>query len=165
MKITALEEYGLRCLLRVVESDDGHPISAGTIAEREGLSAPYAQKLLRHLSDADLVASKRGPNGGYYLDRPAKAITLGEVLRELGGLLELEEFCQTHTGNLDTCTHSCSCSIRPVWAHVSEFLMETLDRVPLTVLTGDEQEVQSYLSRLEVEDGPAGPPLTEHVSR
>jgi len=151
MKITALEEYGLRCLLRVAESGESAPVSASTIAEQEGLSLPYAQKLLRHLSEADLVASRRGPNGGYYLDRSPESISLGEVLRELGGLLELEEFCDTHTGNLDTCAHACSCSIRPVWAHVSAFLMETLDRVPLDVLTGEEEEVEEYLSRLEVE--------------
>ena len=150
MKITALEEYGLRCLLRVAEHDEDEPLSARHIAEQEGLSLPYTQKLLRHLSDAEMVAAKRGPNGGYYLARPAERISVGEVLRELGGLLEMEEFCETHTGKKDVCAHACSCSIRPVWSHISEFLVQTLEAIPLSVLADDEGEVRKYLSELGI---------------
>ena len=50
MKISATEEYGLRCLLRVARQPAASPISAQQIAQLEGISTPYAQKLLRVLT-------------------------------------------------------------------------------------------------------------------
>lgn len=155
MKITALEEYGLRCLLCVAEHGEDEPVSAQSIAELEGLSLPYTQKLLRHLSSADLVRAKRGPNGGYYLARSAEEISLGEVLQELGGLLEMDEFCENHTGKQDVCANACSCTIRPVWSHISEFLVQTLEAIPLSVLVGEVDEVRNYLSEMGVASGDA----------
>jgi len=148
MKITALEEYGLRCVLRVAEHGADEPVSASTIADMEGLSLPYTQKLLRQLSDSDLIEARRGPNGGYYLAEPLESITLGDVMRQLGGMLELEEFCATHTGQKEVCQNACQCTIRPVWTHISEFLSEMMDNIPLELLIEDEQAVERHLADL-----------------
>jgi Rrf2 family protein len=148
MKITAVEEYGLRCLLRAVKHSESDPISAQEIAEAEGLSVPYTQKLLRMLSKAGLVESKRGASGGYYFDRSPEATTLGDVIRGLDGFIEIEKFCSEHTGNLDECKNKCSCTIRPVWAHVSKFMMKMLDQIPLSLLQSDEATVGEYLDGL-----------------
>ena len=148
MKITALEEYGLRCLLRVAERHDAEPISAKEIAEMEALSLPYTQKLMRKLSDSGMVDAQRGPNGGYYLAEPLEAISLGDVMRELGGMLEIEDFCETHTGKKEVCAHACECTIKPVWSHVSEFLVATMDNIPLKVLIDDQDNVRRFLDEM-----------------
>ncbi len=146
MKITAHEEYGLRCVLRVAQHGSEEPISAAAIAEMEGLSSSYAQKLLRQLSDGEIVEAKRGPNGGYTLAARPETITLGDVMRQLGAMLEIESFCETHTGKQEVCANVCECTIRPVWAHISEFLAETMDGIPLSLLIDDEQSVHEYLT-------------------
>ena len=46
MKITAQEEYGLRCLLRLARSGEGHSLTIPEVAAAEGLSVPYVAKLL-----------------------------------------------------------------------------------------------------------------------
>ena len=149
MKITALEEYGLRCLLRVAERGPDDPISAREIADQEGLSLPYAQKIMRTLSDGGMVGAQRGAHGGYYLEASSDEISLGDVFRHLGGVLQLEDFCDNHTGQRETCAHADCCTIRPVWSHISKFLVRTLDSVPLSVLTDDEeQSVEEYLDEL-----------------
>ena len=159
MKITALEEYGLRCVLRVAQHGADEPISASAIAEMEGLSQPYTQKLLRQLSDSDVIGARRGPNGGYYLAAPLETISLGDVMRELGGMLELEEFCETHTGQKDVCSNACQCTIRPVWSHISTFLSQVLDNIPLEVLIEDEEAVERYLADMQAPGTePAGIP-------
>lgn len=148
MKITATEEYGLRCLLRVATSTEDAPISAQTIAEMEGLSVPHTQKMLRILSKGGLVDSKRGAYGGYYAARPVDEVSVGDVMRVLGGFLEVEELCGRHTGELEVCRHACNCTIRPVWSHISDFVMSTMDRLPLSVLTENEQAVREHLAGL-----------------
>lgn len=146
MKITSIEEYGLRCLLRVAQCSEDEPVPAQTIADLEGMSVPYTQKILRILSQGGLVESKRGAYGGYYIARPVNEISLGDAMRALGGFIEVEELCERHTGELKVCSNACNCAIRPVWSHIADFVMETMDAIPLSVLTEDESDVSRHLA-------------------
>ena len=84
MKITAQEEYGLRCLLRLARAEDGQSLTIPEIAAAEGLSVPYVAKLLSVLRQAGLIESVRGRAGGYRLARPPAEIGLGSVLLVAG---------------------------------------------------------------------------------
>jgi Rrf2 family iron-sulfur cluster assembly transcriptional regulator len=148
MKITALEEYGLRCLVHVARQRDAEPISAQQIAEREGLSLPYTQKILRILAQGELILARRGVHGGYILARPVERISVGDALRVLGGMIDIEEICERYTGELESCSHACSCSIRPLWNHIAEFVARTLDNISIQVLLQDHASVAGYLERL-----------------
>jgi len=59
MRITAVEEYGLRCLLALARQGQGKQLSIPEIAEMEGLSVPYVSKLLAILRRAGLVTAER----------------------------------------------------------------------------------------------------------
>lgn len=149
MKITALEEYGLRCLLSIARrASEEAPVAAQVIADEQGISLPYAQKILRELNGAGLVDSRRGANGGYVLARAVEAITVGDVLRSLGSLFETEHHCDRHGGEHACCVHSDACSIRPVWDLLADFVSATLDRLPLSVLLGSEADVARHLTRV-----------------
>src|SRR2546421_10606736 len=99
MKITAQEEYGLRCLLRLARAGDG-PLSIPDIAAVEGLSEPYVAKLLAVLRKAALIDSARGRTGGYRLAKAPAGIGLGSLLLVLGEPLfqEPEDF-ERHAGS------------------------------------------------------------------
>jgi len=84
MKISAQEEYGLRCLLQLAYLNAGESLTLSQIAEREGISVAHAGKLLWILNKARLVHSTRGTKGGYQLARPAADIHLSEVIKVLG---------------------------------------------------------------------------------
>lgn len=147
MKITALEEYGLRCLMRVAEQADGEAISAQAIADLEGLSLSYAQKIMRVLSMSGLVDSRRGSQGGFYLAAKPESVTVGDAIRALGGIFEVEEICDRHTGELEECANRCHCTIRPVWAYISRFVVETLDAISLADLMDDELHIARHLAK------------------
>ncbi len=148
MKITALEEYGLRCLLQVARQPDGETISAQAIADREGLSLAYTQKILRILSTGGLIESRRGALGGFALARSIDELTLGDAMRVLGGVWITDEICDRHTGDLSVCCNSVNCSIRPVWQHISEFVVHTFDSIPLAILTQDERAVARHIANV-----------------
>ncbi len=141
MKITAQEEYGLRCLLQLARQEQ-ETAGEGTllvrdIAEREGLSVAYVEKLLWLLSHSAIVESVRGPKGGYKLTRSASAVSLGEVMRVLGGIQSEEELCGQFTGQHETCVHHGDCGLKPVWTSITEFVNSVFDKIPLsTLLTG-----------------------------
>jgi len=129
--MSSLEEYGLRCLVRVARLDGPEPVSLTTIAEQEGISTEYAAKILRVLREAGLVSSTRGAAGGYQLARPAQEIGVLEVLAALDGPLLPEDWCGRHTGKLDACVHGSNCAIDALWRHVGHTV--TLALSPITL--------------------------------
>src|SRR5215210_4076639 len=83
MKVSAQEEYGLRCLLQLAYLKEGESLTLAQMAEREGISVANAGKLLWILSKAGLVQSLRGNRGGYMLARPAAEVRLSDVIKVL----------------------------------------------------------------------------------
>ncbi len=138
MKITAQEEYGLRCILQLAREEfsgpQGSTLLVRDIAEREGLSVAYVEKILWTLSRSGIVESVRGPKGGYRLTRSCNEISLGEVMRVLGGIPSEEEICSQFTGNHEICVHHDDCGLKPVWASITDFVHSVFDKVPISAL-------------------------------
>jgi len=89
VKVSAQEEYGLRCLLQLAKrqkAGNGHPLKLSEMAREEGLTVPHVAKLIRRLRKAGLVRSVLGRTGGYTLSRSADAVSVAEALHALGGL-------------------------------------------------------------------------------
>ena len=142
MKITAQEEYGLRCILQLARDEKSGTLMVRDIAEREGLSVAYVEKLLWTLGRSGIVESVRGPKGGYRLTRPPSQISLGEVMRVLGGIPTEEEICSQFTGNQDACVHHNDCELKPVWASITDFVHSVFDKVPISSLLNGSVDVR-----------------------
>ena len=148
MKISAQEEYGLRCLLRLASHDGGSVMTVREIAELEGLSTAYVEKLLRSLSRGGLARSVRGTKGGYLLGRPADQIKLGDVLRALGGMPKVQLICTRFTGDRAACVHYDNCGIRSVWSTAIQRMEQVLDQTRVSDLVHhDELAVGRTLQR------------------
>ncbi len=148
MKVSAQEEYGLRCLLQLAQLGEGEYLTLGQIAEREGISPANAGKVLWTLSKAGLVASIRGTKGGYRLARPASEIRLSEIISVQGEDV-LESHCKTYAGLLDSCVHTGDCGIRPVIVGLHDIVRDALSAITLAELTGTEAKVESTLHRIQ----------------
>lgn len=148
MKLSSQEEYGLRCLLRIARAGEGGSLTLPEISEAEGISASYAAKLMRLLRRGGLVTSARGQAGGYTLSRPAEKIVIGEVLALLGGRLFDPEFCATHSGIEDECTHTVDCSIRSLWRAVQIVVDHVLNKTTLKELIASEHEMSAWVGPL-----------------
>ena len=146
MKITAQEEYGLRCLLQLARVPEGHVVSVKEVAVKEGLSGAYVEKLLRILSRVGLVHSLRGLKGGYVLNRPPTQITLGEVIRALGAVETTDHICTVFTGNEAACVHFRDCGIRSVWSGLTHYIQNFLDHTALASLLDNEYTVSARLA-------------------
>jgi Rrf2 family protein len=127
VKITALEEYGLRCLVQLARRGPGSPVSAREIAEAEGLTVEYVTQLLVKLRHAGLARSVRGSRGGFLLTRPAASLTMGDVTRALGDPF-LERLCSAYTGTRSTCVHDgAGCGILGFWTDIALRVHAVLD--------------------------------------
>jgi Rrf2 family protein len=144
MRLTAQEEYGLRCLLQVARGQEGS-VTTPEIAEREGLSQAHVHKLMGLLRRAGLVESVRGRKGGYQLARPAEQINVGAALAGLGDRLYSTGFCGQHTGNERTCVRNADCSIRSLWIAVDQAVQRALQNMQLTDLLRSEPEMADWI--------------------
>jgi Rrf2 family protein len=137
VKLSAQEEYGLRCLLQVARRAPGpesEPTSIRDVADAEGLSVDYAAKLLRILRQGELIDSERGCGGGYRMARPAGSVTVAEALSVLDTPLYSAEFCEGHAGQRECCVHRGKCVISPVWRAVEAAVNQVLAGVTLSDL-------------------------------
>ncbi len=80
MKLSTKGRYAMVALADIALQSSDKLVTLGEISERQDISLPYLEQLFVKLRRADLVASVRGPGGGYRLARPASDIRVVEVL-------------------------------------------------------------------------------------
>jgi Rrf2 family protein len=140
VKLSAQEEYGLRCLLQLARRE-GQSLTLPELAQLEGISVAHAAKVLRALRRGGFVHSTRGQAGGYTIARPAHEITIAEALAALGGRFFDAQFCERHAGLSTACTHLGECSIRPVLRQLQDVFDDVLGRLSLKSLLVREREL------------------------
>ena len=148
MKISAQEEYGLRCLLQLATLKDGESLTLPQIAEREGISPANAGKLMWLLNKAGFVQATRGTKGGYSLARAAEDVRLNEVIKVLDEDV-LSKHCESYTGVLDSCVHKGDCGIRPVIVGLHEIVDNALSQITLAQLVGSESSVDATFHQIK----------------
>src|SRR3569832_1499681 len=149
MKISAQEEYGLRCLLQLARAETiGESLTLPQLARLEGISSANAGKLMWILSKAGLVQSPRGIKGGYSLARPASQSHLNQVIRGLEGE-PAESHCMSYAGVLDACVHTGDCGIRPVIVELHQIVDNALAEITLSQLLGTEANVDAALHQIQ----------------
>jgi Rrf2 family protein len=91
VRIPAKADYAVRALVELAaltaDNANARPVPADRLAENQQIAAPFLAGILGQLRLAGLVRSVRGPEGGYQLARPAKEITIADVIRAIDGPL------------------------------------------------------------------------------
>ncbi|MDT0682915.1 Rrf2 family transcriptional regulator [Roseicyclus sp. F158] len=80
MKLSTKGRYAMVALVDLALASDERLLTLSDIASRQNISLPYLEQLFVKLRRAGLVASVRGPGGGYKLARPAAEIRVSEIL-------------------------------------------------------------------------------------
>ena len=86
MKISAKADYAVRAALTLAAADSA-TVKGERIADAQGIPLKFLENILIDLRQAGLVASQRGPDGGYRLDGDPEKITVADVIRAVDGPL------------------------------------------------------------------------------
>jgi Rrf2 family protein len=87
MRVTAKADYAVRAAIELVGSGEHAPRKADAIATAQAIPPSFLENILNQLKSAGIVRSQRGPDGGWWLLRPAAEITLADVIRAVEGPL------------------------------------------------------------------------------
>jgi Rrf2 family protein len=85
MRLSARVDYALRAMVEVAATEG--PLTAERIARAQGIPAKFLESILLQLRRGGIVHAQRGPDGGYWLARPAAEISLADVIRVIDGPL------------------------------------------------------------------------------
>jgi Rrf2 family protein len=85
--LTAKGKYGLKAVAHLAALAPGAMAQAADIARANTIPKKFLDAILADLRNAGIVASRKGPGGGYRLARPPADIALGQVVRSLDGPL------------------------------------------------------------------------------
>jgi Rrf2 family protein len=132
MKVSAKADYAVRAAVELAAGggDGTSPMKGDHIARAQSIPIKFLENILLDLRQAGLVNSRRGPEGGYWLDRPAAEVTVADVIRAVDGPLasvrgeKPEDLA--YVGSAE--------SLRAVWIALRASLREVLERVTLAEL-------------------------------
>lgn len=130
MRFTALTDYAIRATIEIAANNQEW-VSIDQISQAQSLSDDYLRTALNSLRRAGILESRRGREGGFRLTRPAKNITLGDIIRAIDGPLtsvrgERPESLQYQGTSL---------GLAKVWIALRASEREILDSVNLLHLT------------------------------
>ena len=134
MRLSKRGEYGLRALIALANGQDNSPtgmIQIREISEREQIPSKFLEQILLALKNAGLVHSKMGVGGGYYLARPPKEITLGQIVRTLDGPLAPIKCVSQMAYEPCGCPDEETCGLRMVMGDVRNAIANILDNTTL----------------------------------
>jgi Rrf2 family protein len=132
MKISTKGDYATRALQDLALHYEEGPVPVEAIAGRQNLPVRYLEQLLLTLKRAGLLMSKRGVNGGYYLAKPPREITLGQIVRAVDGPT-VPIFCVADAPR-EYCQQESVCALRDVWLEVRDAVSAIVDHVTLADL-------------------------------
>jgi len=134
MKLSKKGEYALRSLiiLGIAEEMDRKLVQVTELAENEQLPVKFLEQILHLLKEAKIVASERGKFGGYRLARPARKITIGEVVRLIDGPLAPIRCVSQTAYEPCTCPDEAHCGLRMLMVDVRNAIAGILDRYTLS---------------------------------
>ncbi|MDC0335888.1 Rrf2 family transcriptional regulator [Pseudodesulfovibrio sp.] len=126
MRITTKSRYATRMILDIALHGRQGPVQSRDIAERQDISVKYLEKLIRELRQAGLIESRRGPQGGHMLAKPADAITVGDIVRIMECPPKNDD-CACPDVTCEDCVQAEGCLTRDIWMETTRCMFEKLD--------------------------------------
>ncbi|MEA2299308.1 MAG: hypothetical protein QOF77_2244 [Solirubrobacteraceae bacterium] len=87
MRVTAKADYAVRAAVELAAADESAPRKMDDVASAQEIPVSFLENILTQLRSAGIVRSQRGPDGGYWLARPAAETTLAQIIRAVEGPL------------------------------------------------------------------------------
>jgi len=148
LTFTRKTDYALVALSALARERLGkdEPVSARFLSERFGLPLQLLMNVMKDLHRAELVASRRGASGGYYLTRDAARINLQEIIECLEGPINVT-LCSDdaseheHTDECTTCHIVTRCPISNPMQKLNSLFCDFLSRITLASLIENDSAV------------------------
>ena len=139
MRLTTKGRFAVTAMLDLSLRQENGPVTLSGVAERQRISLFYLEQLFGKLRRHELVASVRGPGGGYCLARDARSISVAQIISAVDEPLDA-----TQCGGKENCRDEHRCMTHDLWSSLSQRMYEYLDSVNLHDLMVQQRERTSH---------------------
>ncbi len=127
MRVSAKADYAVRAALELAAAEEGSLVKGEQVAAAQSIPIKFLENILVDLRQAGIVNSRRGPEGGYWLARPASEVTVADVMRAAEGPL-----ASVRGEKPEDLTYSGAAEpLREVWVALRAGLRDVLEHVTL----------------------------------
>ncbi len=126
MKLTTKGRYAVTAMLDLALHGQSGPVSLAEISTRQEISLSYLEQLFSKLRKQGLVASTRGPGGGYSVARNLSEVAVSQIISAVN-----ESVDATQCAGKENCHSHGRCLTHDLWEGLSEQIEEFLSSVSL----------------------------------
>ena len=126
MRLTTKGRFAVTAMIDLALREGEGPVTLSGISERQRISLSYLEQLFGKLRRHGLVASVRGPGGGYCLSRPAPEISVADIIFAVDEPLDA-----TQCGGKENCLDEHRCMTHDLWTNLNKRMYEYLHSVNL----------------------------------
>jgi Rrf2 family protein len=130
-----MTRYGTRAVFDIAYNALGLPVHVSDIAKRQEIPVGYLEQIFHKLKKADFIQGKKGPSGGYVLNKDPGEITVGDIVRAVNESLDLV-CCVSDT---KACDRAEQCVTRPIWKKASKIIEDYFNTVTIADLCEDAE--------------------------
>jgi Rrf2 family protein len=128
MRLSTQSRYGVRAIFDIAYNSEGLETQVKDISRRQEISPRYLEQIFQKLKKAGIVGSKRGPTGGYFLNKKAEEITVGDIIRITEGAID-PVLCLDPEDSTQPCDRLGGCVTGLIWNEAGKRLKEYFDSV------------------------------------
>lgn len=134
MKLTTKGRFAVTAMIDLALRQHAGPVTLAGIAERQKISLSYLEQLFGKLRRNHLVASVRGPGGGYTLAKPLDAVSVADIILAVDEPLDA-----TNCGGMRNCHDDHPCMTHELWTSLNKRMYEYLQSVNLGHLVDQQR--------------------------
>jgi len=147
MRLTTKGRYAVTAMLDLALHANQGPVSLSDISKRQHISLSYLEQLFAKLRQAKLVASVRGPGGGYRLNLAPSELFIAQIVDAVN-----ESIDATSCSGAGDCQGGEVCLTHYLWQDLSVQIHQFLNGISLASLV-ERQDVRSVAERQNVIEG------------
>jgi len=138
-------EYGIRAAIHIShQSQNGNRVSLKTIAKAIDSPVAFTAKILQSLAKNDVIASTKGPNGGYeIIESPDSYVTLLHIVNAIDG----DKIYNGCGLGLNTCNEQKPCPMHDQFKAIRDELKTMLATTSIKELTNGLPQGMCVLKR------------------
>ncbi len=143
MRLTTKGRFAVTAMLDLALHANDGPVTLANIAERQKISLSYLEQLFVKLRRNDLVASVRGPGGGYNLARPSDQLSVADIIIAVEESIDSRQ-CEGKKDCLGEGAGQRRCMTHDLWESLNQNVIQFLSAVTLAELV--EQQFTQTVS-------------------
>ena len=138
MRLTTKGRFAVTAMVELALRRGTAPMTLAEISLRQKISLSYLEQLFAKLRRRGIVASVRGPGGGYRLAKEMGQIAVADIVIAVDEPLDA-----TQCGGKENCRDEQKCITHDLWVRLNQQVLDYLGSVSLKQLVDDQIIAQS----------------------